>query len=60
MKFNSHTDSEEDDIYGESDPVAGFEEIIKYINSENRYRKLETDRSGLNDGESDETGISQL
>lgn len=58
--FNSHTDSEEDDIYGESDPVAGFEEIIKYINSENRYRKLETDRSGLNDGESDETGISQL
>lgn len=58
--FNSHTDSEEDDIYGESDPVAGFEEIIKYINSENRYRKLETDGSGLNDGESDETGISQL
>ena len=40
---DSDTDSTEDVSYDSSSPMQGFEEIIKYINSENRYRQLESD-----------------
>lgn len=44
--FNDNLESEEDISYGDSDLMQGFEEIVKYINSENRYRQLDTAGNG--------------
>ena len=51
--FNGNVDSEENITYDPDDTMHGFEEIIKYINSENQYRKLENNNSeqtNLDDG----------
>lgn len=51
--FNSNSNSDENLTYEAADRMHGFEEIIKYINSENQYRKLENNNSeqtNLDDG----------
>lgn len=55
MNFNDNLESDENLSYGDTDLMQGFEEIIKYINSENRYRQLET-AGGRTDTASDTTG----
>ena len=44
--FNENLESEEEISYGGSDLMQGFEEIVKYINSENRYRQLDASGNG--------------
>ena len=51
--FNEHTESDRDLVYAGSDPMSGFEEVIKYINSENRYRKVQAAADGEDTAEGD-------
>ena len=52
--FNQDAESEEDKTYDAGDRMHGFEEIVKYINSENQYRSLGNNgsESGFSDGTS--------
>ena len=66
--FNKELESAEDISYGDEDAMQGFEEIIKYINSENQYRSLgntsdaatEADESSVSDGNTDTESIAPL
>ena len=66
--FNEDLKSAEDISYGDEDAMQGFEEIIKYINSENQYRSLgntsdaatEADESSVSDGNTDTESIAPL
>lgn len=66
--FNENLESAEDISYGDEDAMQGFEEIIKYINSENQYRSLgntsdaatEADESSVSDGNTDTESIAPL
>ena len=58
INVNFHTNFNQDDVADDSGSTAsnaaiqGFEEILEYIESENKYRKLgqTTDSSGISDG----------
>ena len=66
--FNENLNSEEDITYGDEDAMQGFEEIIKYINSENQYRSLgntsdaatASDESSVSDGSTGTESIEPL
>ena len=61
--FNSKSNSDENLTYGAADRMHGFEEIIKYINSENQYRELENEKSTdseLGDGSETDTSTQNI
>ena len=66
--FNNDADSEEDKTYSAGDAMHGFEEIIKYINSENQYRSLgnnsdatkTSDKNSAGDGGTETQNIAPL
>ena len=59
--FNNDKDSEEDKTYDASDKMHGFEEIVKYINSENQYRSLLNDSEvSVDDSDSENTDTQSI
>lgn len=59
--FNNDKDSEEDKTYAASDKMHGFEEIVKYINSENQYRGLLNDSDvSADDSDSENTDTQSI